>query len=311
MSGPIRNWTPRDLPDLTGKTFVITGANSGIGLGAAKILAEAGGAITMLCRNRAKAEAAADVLRAGRGANAPVSIIALDLADLASVRSAAAEILETTPAIDALVNNAGMMTPPKRRTTRDGFELQFGVNHLGHFLLTGLLKDRVIESGGRVVVVSSLAHKYGPRAIRFDDPNWAAGYRPWDAYSQSKFANAMFGAELDRRLKEAGHAAQAMICHPGYAATNLQFNGSGGLMAAASIPGNLIFAQSARRGAFPTALSAADPRAQGGAFYGPTGLGELRGRAGDCQLVAEARDPEVAARLWALSEEATGHAWTV
>src|SRR6056297_415047 len=195
----IKNWTPHRLGDQTGKTFVISGANSGIGFKASRRLVQAGAHVIMLCRNLDKAGAAARKLREVAAEPAKVTVISMDLSSLNSVRDAAKTVLQEAPRIDALINNAGIMFPPKRETTRDGFELQFGVNHLGHFLLTGLLKDRVLESSGRFVTVSSLAHKFGLRAIRFKDPNWERGYNPATAYGQSKFANAMFGFELNRR----------------------------------------------------------------------------------------------------------------
>lgn len=307
----IKNWNPQRLSDQSGKTFIITGANSGIGFEASKRLVQANANIVMLCRNLEKATASAEKLKQLASGNNSVSIVQMDLANLNSVRAAASRVLKDTPKIDALINNAGIMFPPGRQLTEDGFELQFGVNHLGHFLLTGLLKERVLESDGRFVSVSSLAHKLGLRRIRFKDPNWESGYQTTLAYGQSKLANAMFAVELNRRLEASGKASRAFVCHPGYSATNLQSTGPGRLMTLMMVPANLIMAQSADRGGWPILLSATDPDAQGGSYYGPRQFGEMRGAVGACKLLRSARDEAAAAKLWALSEEAVDLAWSV
>ena len=307
----LKNWTPKRLTDQTGKTFVMTGANSGIGFKASKRLVEAGGRVLMLCRNLDKAGAAARKLRQAANNEDAATLIQMDLASLNSVRDAAQTVLQEAPCIDALINNAGIMFPPRRETTREGFELQFGVNHLGHFLLTGLLKDRLLQSGGRIVTVSSLAHKFGLRRIRFKDPNWEKGYSPTVAYGQSKFANAMFGVELNRRLEAAQTLSRSLICHPGYSATNLQSTGPGRLAGLAMAPANLVLAQSADRGSWPILLCATDPDASGGRYYGPRQFGELRGAVGLCKMIGPARDKDAAAKLWALSEEAVGLSWSI
>ena len=307
----IKNWTPERLADQTGKTFVISGANSGIGFRASKRLVQAGARVVMLCRNLDKANSAAEDLRRGAPKASAVDVVHLDLASLESVRAAAASVLKCAPKIDALINNAGIMFPPRRIATEDGFELQFGVNHLGHFLLTGLLKDRVVESDGRFVTVSSLAHKVGLRRIRFKDPNWETGYQAALAYAQSKFANAMFGYELNRRLEAADSASRSYICHPGYSATNLQSTGPGRLAALMMAPANLILAQSAERGSWPILLCATDPDAEGGAYYGPRQFREMRGAVGACKMISPAKDQAAAAKLWALSEQAVDLSWSV
>lgn len=307
----IRNWTPKRLADQSGKTFVITGANSGIGFRASKRLVEAGADLIMLCRNQEKADAATEKLQAAAAGDNTVSVVQMDLASLDSVRSAANAVLDQTSKINALINNAGIMFPPKRTLTEDGFELQFGVNHLGHFLLTGLLKDRVLESQGRFVTVSSLAHKVGLRRIRFDDPDWERGYQATLAYSQSKLANAMFGYELNRRLEAASSASRSYICHPGYSATNLQSTGPGRMATLMMAPANLFIAQSAERGGWPILLSATDPDAEGGRYYGPRQFGELRGAVGACRMIKPAKDKAAAAKLWALSEQAVDLSWSV
>ena len=308
---PIKNWTPKRLADQSGKTFVVTGANSGIGFKASQRLVAAGGRVLMLCRNLDKAATAARKLRQVAAQDDAVTIIQMDLASLNSIQDAAKTVLQEAPRIDALINNAGIMFPPRRETTRDGFELQFGVNHLGHFLLTGLLKDRVQDSEGRFVTVSSLAHKFGLRRMRFKDPNWERGYSPTAAYGQSKFANAMFGTELNRRLEAAQSASRSLICHPGYSATNLQSTGPGRLAGLAMAPANLVLAQSADRGSWPILLCATDPEAVGGRYYGPRQFGELRGAVGLCKMISPARDKDAAAKLWTLSEEAVGLSWTI
>ena len=307
----IRNWTPDRLGDQRDKMFVMTGANSGIGFEASKRLVQAGASLIMLCRNLDKANAAAKTLRDQASGDNTVSVVEMDLADLDSVRSAADAVLDAAPQIDALINNAGIMFPPKRTATADGFELQFGVNHLGHFLLTGLLKDRVLESEGRFVTVSSAAHKMGLRRIRYDDPNWQNHYSATLAYAQSKLANAMFGVELNRRLEASAHGSRSYICHPGYSATNLQSTGPGRLMSLMMAPANLIVAQSADRGGWPILLCATDPDAAGGSYYGPRRFGELRGPVGKCNMIGAARDADKAAKLWTLSEQAVDLSWSI
>jgi len=294
-----------------GQVFVITGANSGIGFEAAKLLAGQGGRVIMACRDlKDGARARAEVEAAASGSGA-AELVHIDLADLGSVRTAAAEIAGRTDRIDALINNAGVLHPPSRQTTQDGFEMQFGVNHLGHFLWAGLLADQVAAANGRIVCVSSSMHKSGQKRIRFEDPHWTSEYSPASAYAQSKLANALFALELNTRAEAAGRAASAYICHPGYASTGLLKEGPGPVVRGLVSIGNALLAQSAERGAWPTVLCAADKDAIAGAYYGPTRMGELRGPVGECNLAMHARDTDAAAQLWALSEEAVGHRWTV
>ena len=284
-------FTPADLPDLSGQTVIITGANSGIGFAAAVPLAAKGARVVLAVRDQAKGEEAAAKLP-GRAEVRP-----LDLASLDSVRAFAAA---WQGGIDLLINNAGVMIPPLTRTA-DGFELQFGTNHLGHFALTNLLLPQVT---GRVVTVSSDAHKSG--AIDFDDLNWERkGYRPWRAYGQSKLANLLFTSELQRRLTQAGSPVKATAAHPGYAATNLQSHGGNRLVAfAMEKVGNRLIASNAADGALPT-LYAAVADIPGGSFAGPGFLG-LRGAPKLVERSAAARDEQVARRLWAVSETLTG-----
>jgi NAD(P)-dependent dehydrogenase (short-subunit alcohol dehydrogenase family) len=287
-------FTADHIPDLAGKTVIVTGANSGIGHAAAAAIASAGATVVLAVRDQAKGEAAAATMRG------TTEVRPLDLASLDSVRAFAAAWRGD---IDLLINNAGVMIPPLSRTA-DGFELQFGTNHLGHFALTNLLLPHV---AGRVVTVSSDAHRGG--AIDFDDLNWERKrYRPWRAYGQSKLANLLFTSELQRRLAEAGSTVQATAAHPGYAATNLQSHSGSRVVALAMEQlGNRLIAQDAAGGALPT-LYAAFADIPGGSFAGPSGpfgLG-LRGAPKLVGRSAAARDEEAARRLWTVSETLTG-----
>ncbi len=298
------NWTPDRLPDLTGKTYLITGGNSGIGFDAAQMLGKAGGDIVIACRNPSKAEAAVAELK--KTAKASVETVALDLSDLSSVRAASDEIHGRYEKLDALINNAGIMQTPETRTV-DGFELQLGTNHLGHFLLAGLLFDLVEKAAGRIVVVSSIAHKFG--TIHRDDLMLEKSYSPMNAYSQSKLANLMFALELDRRLKAKGSAVQAIACHPGYSATALQSTGPAGLWNFAYKFLNPLMAQPSEKGAIPTVLAAAGTQAVAGAYYGPTGWGDSRGPVGDAFVARRALDEDMAGWLWEESEKRVGFEW--
>jgi len=301
-------WTPARLAAQDGKTFVITGANSGIGLEAAKLLASRGAHVVMACRDPAKAEAARAQVEKVRERQGRVILVPLDLADLESVRRAGAAVLEAAPSIDGLIANAGVMMPPTRQLTKQGSELQFGVNHLGHFLLTGLLLEAVERAQGRIAVVSSIAHKTAPR-IQFDDVDFARRYSSIGAYSQSKLANMLFGLELERRLRHAGKPVTALTCHPGYSATNLQFSAPGPVSRAIYSVMNPLIAQSAERGAWPQVLCVAEPEAKGGYYYGPMRRMETGGPIGECQIAPAARDSMAAHQLWALSEQKTGFIW--
>ncbi|MGJ8536302.1 MAG: oxidoreductase [Parasphingopyxis sp.] len=300
------DWIPDRLADLTGRTFLITGGNSGIGFDAAKILGEAGGDVVLACRNPGRAEnAVAELERTARG---KVETIALDLSDLSSVRKAADEIRRRHRSLDALINNAGIMQTPETRTV-NGFELQLATNHLGHFLLAGLLLDLVEQAQGRIVVVSSIAHKFG--AIHRDDLMLEKAYSPTIAYSQSKLANLMFALELDRKLKAKDNPVKAVACHPGYSNTALQDTGPTGLLNFAYKFLNPLMAQPSEKGAIPTALAAAGSEARAGAYYGPTGWGDARGPVGDAFVARRALDEEVAQWLWEESERLVGFEWTM
>ena len=284
---------------------MITGSNSGIGMVCARELARAGATVVIACRDVLKGEkAAADIRRAVGTVN--LEVRALDLADLSSVRRFAAELAGEHPAVDVLINNAGVMAPP-RRLTADGFESQFGTNHLGHFALTGLLLKALLASsdGGRVVTVSSGAHRI-PGGIRFDDLQGERGYRAWRAYGQSKLANLMFCFELARRAAQAGTGLISVAAHPGYAATNLQFSGPRPWEAAVMRVSNLLFAQSADMGALPSLYAATVPDLPGGTFIGPDGRGEQRGHPKVVTAADKAYEEEDWRRLWEVSEQLTG-----
>jgi len=276
---------------MTGRNVIVTGANSGIGRAAAHRLAGAGARVTLAVRNTDKGQAAAASMRG------ETEVRELDLASLDSVREFVAGC---NGEIDLLINNAGVMIPPLSRTA-EGFELQFGTNHLGHFALTNLLLEQV---SGRVVTVSSMAHRSG--RIDFDDLNWERRpYSGWRAYGQSKLANLLFTSELQRRLTAAGSPVLATAAHPGYAATNLQFHSGHRMFDLLSTVGNRLLAQDENGGALPT-LYAALADIPGDSYAGPGGFMEQRGAAKLVGRSAAAKDAEVARRLWDVSEELTG-----
>jgi NAD(P)-dependent dehydrogenase (short-subunit alcohol dehydrogenase family) len=285
------NQTAANLPDLEGRTFVITGANSGIGLGAARALGAAGATVVLAVRDRAKGEQAAATI-AG-----PAEVRELDLADLSSVR-AFAEAWDGP--LDVLINNAGVMAPPEGRT-KDGFELQIGTNHLGHFALTNLLLPRIAD---RVVNVSSFGHRGG--RISLDDLNWdRRRYRRWGAYNQSKLANLLFTLELQRRLAADGSDVRAVAAHPGYTATHLQGHTQSRLQGGFLALTNRLVAQSAEMGALPTVYAATED-IPGGSYVGPSDLFELRGKPKLVGRTSRASDGDMARALWDLSERLTG-----
>ena len=298
-------WTTADIPDLTGRTAVVTGANSGIGFGAAVELARHGATVTLATRDPGRGADALARLKSEVPA-ADAGLGRLDLADLSSVRAFAAGY--APDGLDLLVNNAGVMAVPLRHTP-DGFESQFGTNHLGHFALTGRLLPKLLaRPGARVVTVTSPYHKIG--RIDFADLDARGRYRKWPAYAQSKLANLLFTFELQRRADAAGVELLALSAHPGYAATNLQTAGprlaGNKLMERASEVVSRVVGQSARDGALPTLRAATDPAVLGGEVFGPDGLLELRGAPKQVAVSRRARDRAVAERLWDASEKKTG-----
>jgi NAD(P)-dependent dehydrogenase (short-subunit alcohol dehydrogenase family) len=296
-------WTARDMPSLGGRIAVVTGANSGLGLVTARELARAGATVIMAVRDRDKGERARRQIREDVPL-AELTVEALDLADLRSVRAFALRFAGAHERLDVLINNAGVMAPP-RRLTKDGFESQFGSNHLGHFALTGLVLDAMEgRDDARVVTLSSGAHRLG--RIRFGDLQGERFYFRWTAYGQSKLANLLFALELDRRLRAAGSTISSMAAHPGYAATNLQTAAPPLFDRMIGRLGNVVIAQSADMGALPTLYAATLPGLPGGTYAGPDGFAEQRGYPRPAGMSGAARDEETARRLWEVSEELTG-----
>jgi NAD(P)-dependent dehydrogenase (short-subunit alcohol dehydrogenase family) len=286
----VTKWTAADIPDQTGRNVIVTGANSGLGAVCARELARAGASVVLACRNVSKGEAVAANM------SGTVAVRQLDLADLSSVRAFATGI----DTVDVLINNAGVMAVPKA-VTADGFEMQIGTNHLGHFALTGLLLPKIAD---RVVTLSSGVHKVG--RIGIDDLNWERRrYQAWAAYGQSKLANLMFAYELQRRLAASGSTVRSLAAHPGYAATELQSHTESFVDRLMAV-GNRFFAQSANNGALPSLYAATDPDIAGGSFVGPDGIGEFHGHPHLVGSSKASKDEAVAAKLWTLSEDLTG-----
>ncbi len=294
-------WTAADIPDQTGRTAIVTGANSGLGAAIARELARAGARVILAVRNAEKGELAIETIRE-RVPEATLELRSLDLSDLASVRAFAEQ--HQGP-VDLLINNAGIMAPP-RRETKDGFESQFGTNHLGHFALTGLLMPRLLESGGpRVVTQSSGAHRI-PGSINFDDLQFEHRYINWRAYGQSKLANLMFCFELQRRAAAGATPLLSLAAHPGYARTNLQFASPPWYEQLIMRVTNPVVGQSADMGALPALYAATVPDLPGGTFVGPDGFMEQRGHPKVVTAADKAYDEQAWRRLWDVSEELTG-----
>ena len=294
-----QGFTDRDVPDQSGRTFLVTGANTGIGFETARVLARRGGRVLLGCRSEERAGGAIERIRA-ESPEADVEFLPLDQADLASVR-AAAERAATEPRLDVLVNNAGIMGVP-RTLTVDGFEAQFAVNHLGTFALTARLLPKLEETeGSRVVVTASLAHRGG--RIHWEDIDGAKVYSRQARYQQSKLANLLFMVELDRRLKARGSPTIAVACHPGLAQTEI---GRAFPLIQMAAPLVRTFFNSQAMGAWPTLLAATGSDVEGGDYYGPARFGELSGPAVKAWSNPASRDPELGRRLWELSVEMTG-----
>jgi NAD(P)-dependent dehydrogenase (short-subunit alcohol dehydrogenase family) len=303
----VSRWTTKDIPDLAGRIAVVTGANSGLGLEAATALARAGARVVLACRNGGKGAGALDRIRRDVPAG-EVELHLLDLADLASVRRFAADFATEHEGLDILLNNAGVMAIP-RVETEDGFEMQFGTNHLGHFALTGLLIDSLLaRPSARVVTTSSHVARMG--RIDFGDLHGSRRYRKWAAYSQSKLSNQLFTLELDRRARHHGLDLVSVAAHPGYAATGLQTVGARmrGSRYAEWIYelGNSILAQPAAEGALPILYAATAPVVRGGQYFGPDGRTGMRGYPKQVPFVRAATDPVTASQLWEESVRLTG-----
>jgi NAD(P)-dependent dehydrogenase (short-subunit alcohol dehydrogenase family) len=297
-------WTAQDIPDQAGRVAVVTGANSGLGYITSRELARNGARVVLACRDEVRGrEAVARLIAAVPDAD--VELRSLDMASLASIRSFAEDIQAAYPALDLLINNAGVMAIP-RRETADGFEMQFGTNHLGHFALTGLLLPLLIDqAGARVVTVSSTAHK--PGKLDFDDLMHEHNYRRWQVYSDSKLANLLFAFELQRRLAAINAPLVSVAAHPGLAATNLVKPGAGNrLKATVMSAGVRIMGQSEAQGALPQLYAATAPDVQGGEYFGPNGIAENRGYPKRVDSTSASKDPAAAARLWSRSEDLTG-----
>ena len=305
-------WIEENIPELTDRVAVVTGANSGLGLETICVLARKGAHVVLAVRSAARGDAAADKIRAD-APGAFLAVMPLDLASMESVHHFAETFLAGYGRLDILVNNAGVMAIPYRKAA-DGFEMQFGTNHLGHFALTGLLMPRIRTTpDARVVTVSSGAHMLGK--IHFDNLNSERSYSKWGAYAQSKLANLLFAYELQRKLEAAGSSVISVAAHPGYAATHLQLVGpemegsksSQRVMSAA----NRVLAQSAAMGALPSLYAATSPEVRGGDYVGPDGFAGQRGFPVKARSSRRSQDQEIAARLWAVSEQLTGVSYSL
>jgi NAD(P)-dependent dehydrogenase (short-subunit alcohol dehydrogenase family) len=300
-------WTTADIPDQTGRVAVITGANTGLGYETAVALAEHGARVVLAVRNLEKGKDAAAHITA-QNPRADVALQELDLTSLESIRAAADQLRSDHDRIDLLINNAGVMYTPKS-TTKDGFELQFGTNHLGHFAFTGLLLNRLLPvAGSRVVTVSSVGHRI-LADIHFDDLQWERRYSRVAAYGQAKLANLLFTYELQRRLAPNGTTIAA-AAHPGMSDTELMRNMPAPLVTAFERIAPLV-AQDAAIGALPTLRAATDPAVLGGQYYGPDGIGQTRGYPKIVGSSKKSHDAEKQKRLWAVSEELTGVVYPV
>ena len=305
-------WTPAEIPSLKGKVFVITGATSGTGYQAVRTLLLKGAEVVMLNRNSEKSERAIDTLKAEFGKTISVSYVLMDLSDLASVRRASEKVLATTNKINALICNAAIAQVPKHTLTIDGFESQLGTNHYGHFLLSGLLFERIAQSHGRIVVVASLGYNMGLKTIKFGDLDWHKNYNPNAAYSQSKLAQMMFAYELQDKIKSAKRPVEVYVCHPGSSATSLIDTNGGALT---KFIFNLMMktplVQTAEKGSYPSVMCATSDSLEQRALYGPTGFIQFVGPVGKGTLNAHAYDKPVMEKLWSVSEEKTKFAWKI
>lgn len=308
-----QGWTPDRIMSLEGKTMVITGTTSGTGYEAARILLSKGAKVVMLNRNPQKAENTTSQLKQELGDNIDVSSIKMDLGEQSSVKKAAEEVLKSVSQIDALLCNAAIAQTPDRRVTKEGWELQMGVNYFGHFTLQGLLFPRIEKSNGRIVTVGSMGYDMGLKTIKFDDLNWEKGYTPNNAYSQSKLAQIMSMYELQDRLEARGNTAvKAYACHPGSSRTALiATNGSFMMKIIFGIMKLTPLTQPAENGAYPQLMCATEADLDQKEFYGPTGRNNWVGPVGAHEIKPHAKDKEVAKKLWDVTEDITGVKWNI
>ena len=309
-----KGWTPERLGNLKGKTYLITGANTGAGFEGTRILLEHKAKVVMLNRNPKKSEQAIKDLQSLLGSQAEVSFIKMDLNSLHSVAEAAQEVRDTVPRVEALICNAAIAQVPNPEFTSDGFESQLGVNHYGHFLLCGLLFDYLEAASARIVVVGSEGYKMGLKTMQFEDMNWNKNYHPMKTYCHSKLAQMLFAYELQDRIKAAGKKVKVLVCHPGASATSLVKN-SGGLRDRIifGIMSKTPLVQSAAKGSYPEVMCATEslnhlPEKN---YYGPTGMMNWKGPVGACDLEPHAQDKALATKLWDFSEQATGYHWNL
>lgn len=303
-------WTPERLSSLAGKTYLVTGANAGAGFEATRVFLSKGAKVVMLNRNADKSTAAIARHKQEFGNDADVSFVRMDLAVLDSVREAAADVLENVPRIDALICNAAIAQVAKQEMTVDGFESQLGVNHFAHFLLCGLLFERIEASGGRIVVVGSNAYKMGLKKVQFDDLNFDKNYTAWNSYAQSKLAQMMFAYELQRRVKAADKNVQVQVCHPGASRTNLLQDTASTFNKIVWSLTSRVIAQSAEKGSWPEVMCATEEGLDAERLFGPTRRGQTVGPIDECPLDEVALDLDMAAKLWTLSEQKTSLSWS-
>ena len=305
-----KGWTPEKLGSLAGKTYVITGANACAGFEATRVFLSKGAKVVMMNRNADKSTAAIATLKQEFGSDTEVTFVRMDLAVLASVREAAAAVLETVPHIDALICNAAIAQVAKEEITVDGFESQLGVNHFGHFLLCGLLFERVEASRGRIVVVGSNAYKMGLKRIQFEVLNFDEKYTAWNAYAQSKLAQMMFAYELQRRVQAAGKTVQVQVCHPGASRTNLLNDTASAFNKIVWSIASRFIAQSDEKGSWPEVMCATEETLETEKLYGPTRRAQTVGPVDECPLDKCALEQDMAAKLWTLSEQKTSLRWS-
>lgn len=305
-----QGWTPENIGNLNGKTYLITGANTGTGFEATKILLKKGAKVVMLNRNENKSKKAMNTLKKQFGENVKVSFVKMDLAQLSSVRNAADELNNSLHQIDALICNAAVAQISKQQFTADGFESQIGINYYGHFLLINLLFDKIEQGGKRIVIVGSEGYKMGLKTIQFEDMNFDNNYHPNNTYCHSKLSQMIFGYELQERIKKANKDVKVYVCHPGASKTSLIDEETPLLTRFLwSILANSPLVQSAEKGAYPEVMCATEKNLNQQAYYGPTGRMYWTGPVGECKLERFVLDRTIAGKLWNLSEENTNCKW--